>query len=173
MAARVLAIPGIRGKSLPCQGIRLRMDGIRKARTMTRAQLALVLAALPDEWQPFFTFLAQTGLRVSEAVGLQWQHVDLGVRPHIKVRRPRGQPGALKTRNMLPPRTKIATTPPTRWASGSECRDLHPGPGRGSPCAARSRLCPASRPRSFTLTPLVICFVAMVGLLWLVALGNL
>ena len=59
MAARVLAIPGIRGKSLPCQGIRLRMDGIRKARTMTRAQLALVLAALPDEWQPFFTFLAQ------------------------------------------------------------------------------------------------------------------
>jgi integrase len=75
--------------SNPCQGIRLDVGtasgGNRRA--MTRAELKLVLAAVPEEWQPFFTFLVQTGLRIPEVVGLQWQDVDLGTRPHITVQR--------------------------------------------------------------------------------------
>jgi integrase len=68
---------------------------------MTREELGLVLAALPVEWRSFFTFLGQTGLRISEAVGLQWQDVELGTtRPHIKVRRQnyKGTIKKLKTR---------------------------------------------------------------------------
>ena len=90
--------------SNPCQGIRLSMDDVKQVRAMTRAELAVVLAALPEPWRPFFTFLAQTGLRISEAVGMEWQDVELGgTRPHIKVRRQcyRGQLAPLKTRNSL------------------------------------------------------------------------
>ncbi len=86
--------------SNPCQGIRLAMDNVKQAQAMTRAELALVLAALPEPWRPFFEFLAMTGLRISEAVGLEWQDVDLGTRPHVKVRRQcyRGTVAPLKTR---------------------------------------------------------------------------
>ncbi len=59
-----------------------------KAKAMTRVELRLVLAALPAQWRPFFTFLGQTGLRISEAIGLRWEDVELGSkRPHVKVRR--------------------------------------------------------------------------------------
>jgi integrase len=40
-----------------------------------------VLAAVPGEWRTFFEFLAHTGLRISEAIGLTWQRVELGARP--------------------------------------------------------------------------------------------
>jgi integrase len=33
-----------------------------------------------------FELLAHTGLRISEAVGLTWEHVDLGDRPRVRVR---------------------------------------------------------------------------------------
>jgi integrase len=33
-----------------------------------------------------FEFLAHTGLRISEATGLRWEHVDLGERPRVRVR---------------------------------------------------------------------------------------
>jgi integrase len=61
-----------------------------------------VLAALPDKWQPFFTFLAQTGLRISEALGLTWGDVELGVSPHVRVQYQLGRKGErtrLKTRH--------------------------------------------------------------------------
>jgi integrase len=38
---------------------------------LTAEKLALVLAALPGgEWRAFFTFLAQTGMRISEACAI-------------------------------------------------------------------------------------------------------
>ncbi len=57
-----------------------------QAKALTRADLKLLLAATPPKWRLFFEFLAHTGLRISEAIGLRWEHVDLGEHPHIKVR---------------------------------------------------------------------------------------
>ena len=57
-----------------------------KAKAMTRAELALFLAAAPESWRLFFEFLAHTGLRISEALGLRWAHLDLGERPRVMVR---------------------------------------------------------------------------------------
>ncbi len=84
----------------PCQGVSLDLAPTpSKVKVMTRAELGLVLAALPSEWRPFFTFLAQTGLRISEAIGLRWEDVELGARPHVKVRRQiyKGEERNLKT----------------------------------------------------------------------------
>jgi len=56
------------------------------AKALTRAELAVLLAAVPDEWRLFFEFLTHTGLRISEAAGLTWRHVDLGTNPRVRVR---------------------------------------------------------------------------------------
>jgi integrase len=71
------------------------------AKALTRAELALVLAALPQSWQLFFELLAHTGLRISEAIGLTWAHLDLGERPRVKVREQvyRGKRRKLKSRS--------------------------------------------------------------------------
>ncbi|HEU0019238.1 MAG TPA: tyrosine-type recombinase/integrase [Thermoleophilaceae bacterium] len=71
------------------------------ARAMTRDELQRLLAEVPDEWRPFFELLAQTGLRISEALGLQWGDVQFGDRPMLQVRRQdcRGELGPLKTAN--------------------------------------------------------------------------
>jgi integrase len=34
----------------------------------------------------FFEFLIHMGLRISEAVGLRWEHIDLGEKPNVKIR---------------------------------------------------------------------------------------
>lgn len=77
--------------SNPTQGLRVavvdRGTEDKRAKMMTREELRFVLAALPDEWRPFFTLLAQTGLRVSEAIGLTWGDVDLGQKPRLEVKR--------------------------------------------------------------------------------------
>jgi integrase len=78
-------------RSNPCQGVRIPAghsdDPVDdRAKALTREELALLLAAIPEGWQLFFEFLAVTGLRISEAIGLTWEHVDLGDRPHVKVR---------------------------------------------------------------------------------------
>jgi integrase len=88
----------------PAAGIRRKADhSARKVKVMTRAQLGVVLAALPVEWQPFFTFLGQTGLRISEATGLLWENVDLGTHAHVKVRRQfyKGTERELKTAHSI------------------------------------------------------------------------
>jgi integrase len=70
-------------------------------KAMTRAEVALLLAELPDEWRLFFELLAHTGLRISEVLGLDWSDVELGQHPRLQVRRQfyRGRLGELKTRN--------------------------------------------------------------------------
>lgn len=57
-----------------------------QAKALTRAELAVLLAAVPDDWRLFFEFLAHTGLRISEAVGLTWRYLDLGTKPKVRVR---------------------------------------------------------------------------------------
>src|SRR5207253_9211162 len=72
-----------------------------EVRAMSREQLSMLLALLPDGWGTFFWFLAATGLRVSEALALQWRHLHLdGSSPHVKVRR-----GCVKGR-MEPPKSR-------------------------------------------------------------------
>jgi integrase len=69
---------------------------------LTREQLARVLAALPsDDWRLLFEVLAVMGLRISEALGLDWEHVEFGARPELHVRQQyyRGQLKRLKTDN--------------------------------------------------------------------------
>jgi integrase len=64
-------------------GIPAAADGIRgeeRAKALTRVELALLLAAMPAGWRLFFEFLTHTGLRISEAIGLTWTHLDLGTR---------------------------------------------------------------------------------------------
>jgi integrase len=56
------------------------------AKALTREELGLFLAALPSEWRLFFEFLTHTGLRISEAVGVTWEHLELGDTPRLSVR---------------------------------------------------------------------------------------
>lgn len=63
----------------------------RRSRTYPRQAFAacalrILLAAIPDDWGLFFEFLTHTGLRISEAIGLQWRHVELERQPRILVR---------------------------------------------------------------------------------------
>jgi integrase len=70
-------------------------------KAMSRDELSTLLDTFPDCWRLFFWFLAATGVRISEAVALQWRHVELdGPRPHIKVRR------ALVKGRMGPPKSR-------------------------------------------------------------------
>jgi integrase len=75
-----------------------------KPKSLTRAEIGLLLAevdrrekeeerqGLPGEtrtfdWAGFFEFLIHSGLRISEAVGLRWEHLVLtGDHPRVKVR---------------------------------------------------------------------------------------
>jgi integrase len=72
-----------------------------RAKALTRAELRVLLAAIPESWRLFFEFLTMTGLRISEAVGLTWAHLDLGERPHVKVREQfyKGERKRLKSRS--------------------------------------------------------------------------
>jgi integrase len=94
--------------SNPAQGLRLNVSRSRpadaaggevieddeKVKALSAAELAALLAAIPEEWRLFHRFLAQTGLRFGEAVELRWRDVDLGQRT-VRVRRrfnPRARP---------------------------------------------------------------------------------
>jgi integrase len=71
----------------------------RRRRALTAADVQAIVAAAPDRWQAFFLLLAQTRLRVGEALGLTWANVHLGDDPHIRVSEQiyRGRRKRLKT----------------------------------------------------------------------------
>jgi len=78
-------------RSNPVQGVRIpaeRDEGEpeERAKALTRAELALLMATIPEGWTLFFEFLTVTGLRISEALGLRWEHLDLGESPRVMVR---------------------------------------------------------------------------------------
>ena len=77
-------------------------DDEEDVRALSREQLEMLLRVIPRRHRVFFQLLAATGLRVSEAIALQWRHIELdGSSPHIKVRRGivRGKLGPPKTRH--------------------------------------------------------------------------
>src|ERR1700722_1258686 len=72
-----------------------------EAKAMSRNELAEMLALVPAQWHLFFWFLAATGVRISEAIALQWRHLELDAPvPHVKVRR------ALVKGRMGPPKSR-------------------------------------------------------------------
>jgi len=70
-------------------------------KVFSREQLAAVLAMAPNEHKVLFELLATTGLRISEAIGLQRLHLQLdGSEPEVCVRR------AIVKGRVEPPKTK-------------------------------------------------------------------
>lgn len=78
--------------SNPVRGVRIPPPLVEEepaeeeAKAMTRAELATLLSAIPDDWHLFFEFLAHTGMRISEVIGLTWRHLELEENPRVKVR---------------------------------------------------------------------------------------
>jgi integrase len=96
-------------RSNPCHGVDLPHRPTAEAaddedvRALNREQLATLLGLIPAKHRLFFRLLSATGMRISEAIALQWQHVQLdGDRPHVKVRR------ALVRKRMGLPKSKHA-----------------------------------------------------------------
>jgi integrase len=79
-------------RSNPVQGVRIpaaREGGEpeeERAKALTRKELALLMVVIPERWRLFFEFLTVTGLRISEAIGMRWEHLDLGENPKVMVR---------------------------------------------------------------------------------------
>ncbi len=72
-----------------------------EVRVLSRDQLAALLAVVDVRHRTLFRVLAVTGLRISEALALQWKHAHLdGSHPHVKVRR------AYTRGTMAPPKTR-------------------------------------------------------------------
>lgn len=87
------AVDDVLLRSNPVQGVRIPAARDEQAepeeetaKALTRAELAILMAAIPQRWELFFDFLTVTGLRISEAIGLRWEHLDLGEEPKVKVR---------------------------------------------------------------------------------------
>jgi integrase len=79
-------------KASPIQGVRIPAATSTVAtddqdgKALTRAELAILLAEVPESWRLFFEFLTHTGLGISEAIGLTWDYLDLGESPRVRVR---------------------------------------------------------------------------------------
>jgi integrase len=94
----------------------------REVRALTRAELSRLLGHTPERWRLLFEFLAHTGLRISEAIGLTWADVEFGDRPRVRVRRQdcRGEVGGLKSEHS---RRDIPLSPGMArrlWAIGAD-----------------------------------------------------
>jgi integrase len=89
----------------PTLGVRVpkldRVDEDEKTiRALSEDELRALLAAVDDRHRLLVEFLAQTGLRISEALALQWRDVDLGQgRVHVRRR-------ISKTGGIAPPKSR-------------------------------------------------------------------
>lgn len=73
------------------------MSPCLKVKALDENELRGVLGKVPAEWRFFFEFLAQTGLRIGEAIELRWHDVD-GDRLRVSRRYYRGAVGLPKGR---------------------------------------------------------------------------
>jgi len=73
----------------------------QEVKVFSREQLAALLAIAPERHAPLFELLAATGLRISEAIGLQRLHLQLDqAEPEVCVRR------AIVRERIVPPKSK-------------------------------------------------------------------
>jgi integrase len=123
---RVLRSNPVQGVRIPASRTEAELGEARKA--LTRRELGLVLAAIPEDWRLFFELLSHTGLRISEAVGLTWEHLELGDSPRIKVREQvyRGKRRKLKSGAA---RRDIPLSPQMSDRLLAHRRDSYAGPG--------------------------------------------
>lgn len=94
-------------RSNPSAGLRLALGNGNGAgheddehvKALSEDELGRLLAEVPEGWRLFFELLAQTGLRIGEAVALRWQDIDLSRRRiHVRRRYYRGSFGQPKSR---------------------------------------------------------------------------
>src|SRR3954451_5105794 len=89
------------GAALPARATDFDADDPDDVKALNADQLATFLAIVDTRHRLLFQLLASTGLRISEALALQWRHLQLdGDRPHVKVRR------AIVKGVMGPPKSK-------------------------------------------------------------------
>lgn len=80
---------------------RVEEDDEEDVKALSRDQLRMLLAMAPKRYALLLLLIASTGLRVSEAIGLQRKHLQLdGSQPHVRARR------AIVKRRVEPPKTK-------------------------------------------------------------------
>jgi integrase len=82
-------------RSNPAAGVRIaqRVEehaDAERAKALTEDELRALVEEMPEEWKLLVEFLAQTGLRISEALALRWSEIDLGRRRVLVRRRLRG-----------------------------------------------------------------------------------
>jgi integrase len=67
-------------------------DEAEHVKALSEDELEALLAALPKRWRLFFRFLADSGLRIGEAIALRWGDVDADAAlVHVRRRRYRGR----------------------------------------------------------------------------------
>jgi len=101
-------------RSNPTSGVRVTApeeiveDGAgNEAKALSATELGAFLEAVPSWWRPFFEFLAQSGLRIGEAIEVRWKDVnfhgsDIGpVTLHVRRSFSRGR--------VTPPKSKHGT----------------------------------------------------------------
>lgn len=83
---------------------RIQDDDGETVKALTREQLAAVLGLVHPRHRLLFRVLAVTGMRISEAIALQWRHLRLdGPEPCIRIRR-----GIVRSR-IQPPKSKYGS----------------------------------------------------------------
>src|SRR5260221_1043287 len=123
-----------------------------RAKALTREELGLLLAALPERWRLFFELLTHSGLRIGEAIALTWDHLELtGDAPHIKVREQiyRGKRRKLKTRAA---RRQIPLSPGIARRLLAHRRDSYLGP-KSPVFTSTGKLRTTERGEPFPLSP--------------------
>jgi integrase len=128
----------------PVRGVRIPApkylsDGERR-QSLTHRELSELMLALPQEWQLFFEFLTHTGLRISEAVGLQWRHIDVGFAPRVMVRE---QLHDGKRKRLKSPQARREI--PLSLGMASRLRDLRGEAGEEAPVFATELGTPINR----------------------------
>lgn len=63
---------------LPTESVRVPAAVIPDKRALTRVQVELLIDAAPLKYRALLRFLAETGTRIGEALGLRWRNVNLG-----------------------------------------------------------------------------------------------